>query len=85
MTPTSMPTSMPTSHSTPSKASAEDLALLPKVVTAIHEAGARLLEIFSAAARPGDRAAMFVAGQRNEETVLRVLRAALSAARPGAQ
>jgi myo-inositol-1(or 4)-monophosphatase len=74
-----------TSPSPTSTALADDLALLPKVVAAVHDAGARLLKGFSSEARPGDRAAMFAAGLRNEERSLDGLRAALSATRPGAQ
>jgi myo-inositol-1(or 4)-monophosphatase len=73
----------PLRHTDVAPKSAEELALLPAVVAAVHAAGARLLEGFSSDARPQDRAAMFQAGMRNEQLCIEGLRTALSTARPG--
>ncbi|MBA3946017.1 MAG: 3'(2'),5'-bisphosphate nucleotidase CysQ [Herpetosiphonaceae bacterium] len=64
---------------------ADDRILLAKVIDAVHDAGARLLAVYSPDARPADRSEMFYAGRRNEELSLDSLRAALLAARPEAQ
>jgi myo-inositol-1(or 4)-monophosphatase len=63
----------------------EDRALLAAVTAAAHEAGDRLLEVYSPQARPASRQDLFAAGRRNEEISLAVLAPALAAARPGAQ
>lgn len=68
-----------------SAASTEDLMLLAKVVEAIHNAGARLLELYSPDAHPANRSEIFDAGRHNEETSLNILRAALTEARPAVQ
>ena len=64
---------------------AEDSALLTTVIDAVHEAGARLMALYSPAARPLDWNEIASAGHRNEEASFVVLQAALSAARPQAQ
>lgn len=65
--------------------SAEDSALLEQVIEAVHKAGNRLLEVYSPAARPADRDAIFQAGQHNEEISLSVLQDALQRAWPAAK
>jgi len=61
-----------------------DIDLLPAVVKAAAAAGDRLLEVFSANARPTDRPDMVSAGRRNEELALGKLRPALADLRPAA-
>lgn len=61
---------------------AEDIALLDRLVAVVTEAGNRVAELFSPASRPTDRHDIFTAGRRNEETSLAVLRPGLAAARP---
>lgn len=74
----------PTPRTTPATAT-DDLTLLAKVVDAAHDAGARLLDIYSPDARPGDRSEIVGAARRNEEASLSGLRVALTTARPEAQ
>jgi myo-inositol-1(or 4)-monophosphatase len=64
---------------------AADSATLAAVVDAVHDAGARLLELYSPRLRPASRSDMFTAVRRNEETSLAVLRPALARARPQAR
>jgi myo-inositol-1(or 4)-monophosphatase len=61
-----------------------DEHLLTAVVTAVQDAGKRLLAVYDPDARPAGRKDMFRAGTRNEEASLGDLRPALTAARPGA-
>ncbi len=63
----------------------DDATLLAKVVDAVHDAGARLLALYSPDARPADWNEIASAGHRNEEASLGGLRAALVATRPQAQ
>ena len=62
-----------------------DPALLNAVVAAAQAAGAKLLETFSADARPADRPAIGAALARNEAAVGDALRAELTTLRPDAQ
>lgn len=64
---------------------ADDPALLAKVIDAVHDAGTRLLALYSPDARPGDWNEIASAGRRNEEASLDGLRDALAAARPQAR
>jgi len=66
-------------------ASPDDPTLLPKVVDAVHDAGARLQALYSTHARPADRGEMLTAGRRNEEASLGALSNALAGARPQAR
>jgi myo-inositol-1(or 4)-monophosphatase len=59
--------------------------LLDAVTGAVRAAGARLLDLYSPAARPAGRADMFAAGRRNEDASLAVLRPALERVRPQAR
>src|ERR1700744_2207707 len=61
-----------------------DSATLAAVIGAVHEAGARLLELYSPEARPSGRADMLAALRRNEDASLAVLRPALARACPQA-
>ncbi|GHO90217.1 inositol phosphatase [Reticulibacter mediterranei] len=76
-------------HGIPSDAAtttdANDALLLEKVIDAVHDAGKRLLAIYSPDARPANWNEILEAGRRNEEASLDGLRAALEAARPQAQ
>ena len=65
-------------------ATPDDHMLLPTVIDAMHEAGARLLALYTPDARPTDMSALVAAGRRNEEASLGGLRAALTAAHPDA-
>jgi myo-inositol-1(or 4)-monophosphatase len=71
--------------STAPPATAEDRALLAKVIEAVHAAGSRLLALYSPEDRPRNRQEMATAGQRDEEASLGGLQAALAAARPQAR
>jgi len=62
----------------------DDEALLLAVVAAVQEAGARLLDHFSADARPTDRDDVVAASDANDAASLGLLRDALAQARPGA-
>lgn len=64
---------------------ADDSTLLAKVIDAVHNAGTRLLTLYSPDAHPGDRNEIGSAVRRNEEASLDGLQAALAAARPQAQ
>jgi len=64
--------------------SVDDEALLPAVVAAVQAAGARLLDRFSADARPTDRDDVVAAIDANDAASLGLLRDALAQARPGA-
>lgn len=64
---------------------ADDPTLLAKVIDAVHDAGTRLLTLYSPDARPGDGNEIGSALRRNEEASLAGLRAALAASRPQAQ
>lgn len=66
-------------------AAAGDAALLTQVIDAAHNAGNRLLAIYSPNARPSDYNAILAAGMRNEEVSLPGLKSALTTARPQAQ
>lgn len=76
-------------HGTPSNAAtttnAEDALLLEKVIDAVHDAGKRLLAVYSPDARPANWDEILQSGRRNEEASLPGLQAALTAARPQAQ
>src|SRR5690349_20927643 len=76
-------------HETPSNAAtttaANDALLLEKAIDAVHDAGKRLLAIYSPDARPANWNEILDAGRRNEEASLNGLRAALTTARPQAQ
>ena len=61
---------------------ADDPSLLAKVIDAVHDAGTRLLALYSPDARPGDWNEIGSAGRHNEEASLDGLQAALAAARP---
>jgi myo-inositol-1(or 4)-monophosphatase len=63
---------------------AADFATLAAVTGAVHDAGARLLELYSPEARPSGRGDMFAALRRNEDASLAVLRPALARACPQA-
>lgn len=63
----------------------DDSTLLAKVIDAVHDAGTRLLAVYSPDARPADWNEIRKAGHRNEEASLDGLRAALEAVRPQAQ
>lgn len=63
----------------------DDPTLLAKVIDAVHDAGTRLLALYSPDARPGDWNEIARAGHRNEDASLDGLRVALEAARPQAQ
>jgi len=80
-----MTTHLTSTSDTDAAATADDHTLLAAVVDAVHDAGVRLLDLYSPAARPADKSEMFAAGQRNEEASLGVLRSALAAARPNAR
>lgn len=64
---------------------ANDSMILEQVVRAAHDAGARLLDIYTPEARPRDRNDIINAGTRNEEVSMRALQPALTAARPEAR
>lgn len=64
---------------------ADDSTLLAKVIDVVHNAGTRLLTLYSPDARPSDRNEIGSAVRRNEEASLDGLQAALAAARPQAQ
>lgn len=66
-------------------ATADDHTLLAKVIDAVYDAGARLLALYSADARPRDWNEIANAGHRNEEASLVGLQAALTEARPQAR
>lgn len=70
---------------TDTSATAEDRALLTKVIEAVHDAGSRLLALYSPEDRPSNRQEIATAGQRDEEASLGGLQAALTAARPQAR
>jgi myo-inositol-1(or 4)-monophosphatase len=73
-------------HGTPSNAAttpvANDALLLEKVIDAVHDAGKRLLAIYSPDARPANWNEILNAGRRNEEASLPGLQAALTTVRP---
>ncbi|HVU69215.1 MAG TPA: inositol monophosphatase [Ktedonobacteraceae bacterium] len=71
--------------STDTPATAEDRALLAKVIEAVHDAGSRLLALYSPEDRPSNRQEMATAGQRGEEASRGGLQTALTAARPQAR
>src|SRR5579883_230055 len=77
-------------HTTPQASidtpvTAEDRALLAKVIEAVHDAGSRLLALYSPEDRPSTFQEIAQAGQRNEEASLGGLQAALTVARPQAR
>lgn len=72
-----------TTVTSPATATA-DAQVLAAVVEATRQAGLRLLAHYDPTARPGSRAEMFTAGQRNEDISLAGLRKALEAVWPGA-
>lgn len=63
---------------------ADDQRLLASLVEILDAAGRRLMDRFTPAARPRDKAAMFEAGRRNEEASLDGLRESLATLRPEA-
>ena len=63
----------------------DDPTLLAKVIDAVHDAGTRLLALYSPDTRPDDWNEIARAGHRNEDASLDGFRAALEAARPQAQ
>lgn len=63
----------------------DDQLLLTKVIDAVHDAGARLLALYSPDARPRDWNEIRSAGRRNEKASIDGLQAALTAACPQAQ
>ena len=71
--------------STDTPATAEDRALLARIIEAVHDAGSRLLALYSPEDRPSNRQEIATAGQRDEEASLGGLQAALTAARPQAR
>jgi myo-inositol-1(or 4)-monophosphatase len=76
-----MSATMPFSRTVPG---AEDAVVLTAVVGAVRDAGRRLLDGYSADARPLDRAGLLAAIEENERTSADDLRVALAAARPAA-
>ena len=70
--------------STAGAISADDEALLPAVIAAVHAAGRRLLTRFSADSRPADRDDIVAAIRANDAASLGLLRHALATARPEA-
>ncbi|MEA5367336.1 inositol monophosphatase family protein [Amycolatopsis sp., V23-08] len=66
-------------------ATAEDLALLPHLVNVAQEAGRRVREIYSPAARPASRDDLYAGNQRVEEAGADGVRKALTALRPEAR
>lgn len=77
-------------HTTPQASintpvTAEDRALLAKVIEAVRDAGSRLLVLYSPEDRPSNFQEIAHAGRRDEEASLGGLQTALSAARPQAR